>query len=161
MKDKTAGISALGVTFGYAPETTAGEKPTEGWKQLTRINEIGDAEVSQETIDASALEDKVQKNIEGRSTISDTLPVTVNRTPETIAEWKEVIKTYEALDGGKRMWFQTITPGFLDAEFVVAAPPRAIPISGKSQNSLQTMVMNLVIKDFIGTDAKVDFTPGE
>ena len=32
-----AGISTLGITFGYGVETTAGEKPTT-FKQLTRIN---------------------------------------------------------------------------------------------------------------------------
>ena len=34
-----AGISSLGITFGYGVETTAGTKPA-SFKKLTRINTI-------------------------------------------------------------------------------------------------------------------------
>lgn len=52
-----AGISTLGITFGYGTETTAGTKPT-SFKQLTRINAIGGINIEPEQIDASALEDR-------------------------------------------------------------------------------------------------------
>ena len=39
-KMAAAGISTLGITFGYGSEATAGTKPT-SFKQLTRINAIG------------------------------------------------------------------------------------------------------------------------
>ena len=35
-----AGLSTLGIIFGWGVETTAGTKPT-SFKQLTRINSIG------------------------------------------------------------------------------------------------------------------------
>ena len=35
-----AGLSTLGITFGYGVETTAGTKPT-SFKELSRINAIG------------------------------------------------------------------------------------------------------------------------
>ena len=50
-----AGISTLGITFGYGVETTAGQKP-DAFKQLTRINSIGGITVENEQIDASAIE---------------------------------------------------------------------------------------------------------
>ena len=59
------------------------------------------------------------------------------------------------------MWFQEITPGLSDAEFFVAQPPSILPISGKSQNELLTMEINLIIEEMIGTSAKVEPTPGE
>lgn len=151
-----AGLSSLGITFSYGVETTAGTKPT-SFKLLTRINEIGEVTVEPEAIDASALEDKQTRNIAGRDTVSDTVTVTVNRTSETIAEWKKVIEDYEALAGtGKRMWFQEITPGLEKAEFVIAQPPSALPISGKSQNELLTMEINLIIEEMVGEDTKVE-----
>lgn len=160
MASKTAGVSSLGVTFSYGVETTAGTKPT-AFTLLHRINVLGDVTVETEAIDASALEDRQTRNIPGRDTVSDTFTVTVNKTDDTIAEWEKVIEDYAALSGGKRMWFQTITPGFTKAEFIVAAPPSKLPISRKEQNSLLTMEINLTVDEMIGSDAKVEPTSGE
>ena len=43
----TAGISTLGITFGYGTEATAGTKPT-SFTQLTRINAIGGVTIEPE-----------------------------------------------------------------------------------------------------------------
>ena len=160
MANAVAGLSTLGVTFSYGVETTAGTKPTT-FKLLSRINSIGEITVTPEAIDASALEDRQTRNIAGRDTVSDTVTVTVNKTDETIEEWKEVITAYNGLTGGKRMWFQEITPGITDAEFFVAQPPSKLPITSKEQNGLLTMALNLIIEEMIGTDAKVEPTQGE
>ena len=156
----TAGLSTLGITLSYGVETTAGTKPT-AFKLLTRINEIDGVSVTPEAIDASALEDPTTRNVAGRDTLTDSVNVTVNRTTETIKEWTDLIAAYKGLTDGKRMWFQEITPGLSDAEFFVAQPPSILPISGKSQNELLTMEINLIIEEMIGTSAKVEPTPGE
>jgi hypothetical protein len=156
----TAGLSSLGITFSYGVETAAGTKPT-AFKQLTRINEIAEVTVEPESIDASALEDSRTRNVAGRDTVTDSVAVTVNRTAETIKEWTDLITAYQTLTDGKRMWFQEITPGLTDAEFFVAQPPSILPISGKSQNELLTMEINLIIEEMIGTSAKVEPTSGE
>lgn len=156
----TAGLSTLGITLSYGVETTAGEKPT-AFKLLTRINEIDGVSVTPEAIDASALEDPTTRNVAGRDTLTDSVNVTVNRTTETIKEWTDLIATYKGLTDGKRMWFQEVTPGLSDAEFFVAQPPSILPISGKSQNSLLTMEIPLVLEEMIGTSAKVEPTSGE
>ena len=156
----TAGLSTLGITLSYGVETTAGQKPT-AFKLLTRINEIDGVSVTPEAIDASALEDPTTRNVAGRDTLTDSVNVTVNRTTETIKEWTDLIAAYKGLTGGKRMWFQEITPGLSDAEFFVAQPPSILPISGKSQNSLLTMEIPLVLEEMIGTSAKVEPTLGE
>lgn len=160
MANAVAGLSTLGVTFSYGVETTAGTKPTT-FKLLSRINSIGEITVTPEAIDASALEDRQTRNIAGRDTVSDTVTVTVNKTDETIEEWKEVITAYNGLTGGKRMWFQEITPGITDAEFFVAQPPSKLPITSKEQNGLLTMALNLIVEEMVGTDPKVEPTPGE
>ena len=157
---KTAGVSSLGVTFSYGVETVKGTKPST-FTLLNRINEIGEVTVETEKIDASALEDRTSRNIPGRDTISDTMTVTVNKTDETIAEWEKVIADYKKLTGGLRMWFQTITPGFSKAEFVVAAPPSILPISAKSQNELLTMEINLTVDEMVGSDDPVTPSEGE
>lgn len=160
MADAVAGLSTLGVTFSYGVETTAGTKPT-SFKLLTRINSIDEITVTPEAIDASALEDRQTRNIAGRDTVTDTVAVTVNKTDATIEEWKTLITTYNGLTGGKRMWFQEITPGITDAEFFVAQPPSKLPIASKEQNGLLTMAINLIIEDMVGTDTAVTPTSGE
>ena len=156
----TAGLSTLGITLSYGVETTAGQKPT-AFKLLTRINEIDGVSVTPEAIDASALEDPTTRNVAGRDTLTDSVNVTVNRTTETIKEWTDLIAAYKGLTDGKRMWFQEITPGLSDAEFFVAQPPSILPISGKSQNTLLTMEIPLVLEEMKGTDTKVEPTPRE
>lgn len=149
-----AGVSTLGVTLSYGVEDTAGTKPATFIK-LNRINDIAEVTVEPERIDASALEDTETKYKPGRATISDVMAVTVNKTDETVAEWETLISAYQALTGGKKMWFQTITPGITKAEFIKAAPPTKLPITAKEQNSLNTMVINLTVEEFVGLDTAV------
>lgn len=152
-----AGLSTLGIIFGWGVETTAGTKPA-SFKQLTRINSIGGITIENEQIDASALEDLVSRYIQGRGDTGGSFPVSVNATPDTYAEWEEVIEAYNtAKETGKRIWFETIIPGFEEAEFVVAQPPTKIPSPEKTQNELLIVEMNLTIEEFIGMNTKVEF----
>lgn len=153
----TTGISTLGITFGYGVETTAGTKPAT-FTQLHRINAIGGISIENEQIDSSALEDLVSSYIRGRADTGGSFPITVNLTPETQKEWAKVITDYAALDGGKRMWFETIIPGFAESFFVVAQPPTAIPQPEIEQNGLLTAEMNLTIEEYRGMEASVAFT---
>ena len=155
-----AGISTLGITFGYGTEATAGTKPT-SFKQLTRINALGGINIEPEQIDASALEDFITRYVKGRADTGGSFPVTVNFTSDTVTEWKELITAYKALSGGKRMWFETIIPGITNSFFVVAQPPEEIPQPEIGQNELLTLEMNLTIEEYKGLDTSVAFTPGE
>ena len=153
-----AGISTLGITFGYGVETDAGTKPAK-FNQLTRINSLGGITIENEQIDASALEDAVSRYVQGRADTGGKFPVTVNFTPETNTEWKNVIESFKtAQSTGLRMWFETIIPGFEEAFFVVAQPPSKIPQPEISQNNLLTIEMGLTIEEFVGMEAKVAFT---
>lgn len=156
-----AGISTLGITFGYGVETTAGEKPT-SFTGLSRINSIGGITIETEKIDASALEDYTSRYVQGRGDTGGNFPVTVNFTPETKEEWADVIEAYQtAQAAGLRMWFQTIIPGLDDAFFVVAQPPAAIPQPELGQNELLTVEMSLTIEEYLGMSTKVAFTVAE
>lgn len=152
-----AGISTLGITFGYGVESTAGTKPST-FTKLNRINNIGGITIEPEQIDASALEDAVTRYVKGRADTGGTFPITVNLTSETKEEWETLITSYKGLSGGKRMWFETIVPGFEDAFFVVAQPPEQIPQPEFAQNGLLTVEFNLTIEEYKGMDTKVTFT---
>ena len=155
-----AGISTLGITFGYGTEATAGTKPT-SFKKLTRINALGGINIEPEQIDASALEDEITRYVKGRADTGGSFAVTVNFTSDTVKEWQDLITAYKALSGGKRMWFETIIPGVTNSFFVVAQPPEEIPQPEIGQNELLTVEMNLTIEEYKGLDTSVEFTQGE
>lgn len=152
-----AGLSTLGVTFGYGVESTAGTKPTT-FTRLTRINQIGGITLDVEQIDASALEDEVTRYISGRADTGGTFTVTINLTDETEKEWETVFEQAGALTGGKRLWFETIIPGLTKAFFVVAQLPPKFPQPEQGQNGLSTAEINLVVEEYKGLDTKVAFT---
>lgn len=152
-----AGVSTLGITFGYGVETTAGTKPA-AFTELTRINAIGGLSLENQTIDASALTSLVTETIAGRADTPGNVPVTVNLTPDTKTEWETLITTFKALTDSKQMWFQTIIPGFTDSFFFIAQPPQDIPMPEMNQNELLTVEFSLTIVEYKGMDTKVAFT---
>lgn len=153
-----AGLSTLGITFGYGVETTAGTKPS-AFTQLTRINSIGGISITPETIDASALEDAVEKSVAGRASTGATWEVVINYTPDTATEWANVISAYNTgKASGYQTWFEVIVPSMSDGFFVIAEPPQEIPMPELGQNALLTVTMSLTIVDYKGTSAKVAFT---
>lgn len=155
------GVSTLGVLFGYGVETVAGTKP-EKFTLLTRINQIGGISIDVETIDASALEDKVEKTVAGRGSTGGTFTVTVNVTDETLEEWEALIEAYKTgKTGGKSTWFETFIPTLQKAFYVVAEPPTTIPQPEFDQNGLLAVEMTLTINDYKGPDTPIKLTAGE
>ena len=112
-----------------------------------QINEIGEADVSPEAIDSSALEDLVTKYVPGRSSVTDSIPFTVNATNDTIAEWTEIL--------GKTVCILVDVPGLDKQWFVIVTVPNILPMPSMGQNNLLTMVVNCTVNDFIGLSERV------
>ena len=144
-----AGVSTLGCLV-YQAESTDQNKVTDGsaYKQLHRVNSIGEASVTPEVIDASALEDKKTRNVKGRDTVSDTIAVTINTTDETLAEWIPL--------QGKTICLFVDNPNIKNyGFFAVVTVPDNLPFSGLEQNSLQTLPINCTLNNYIGWDEKI------
>lgn len=148
-----AGISTLGVTLGYAVESSAGEKPS-SFTNLTRINSIGGISQDTEQIDASALEDTSSKYIAGRADTGGTISVSINLTPDTIDEWETLIGAYNTAHADNRqMWFKVSSAGLGSKSFFfIAEPPQQLPLPESSQNELWVCEIPLAIVDYIGLD---------
>lgn len=155
-----AGVSTNGITFSYGVggNSKDGTKPS-NMTLLDRINAIGGITITDEVIDASALEDLLTRNIKGRGDTGGSTTVTVNLTDETLKEWKAVIQTFNGLDSSQGMWFQTIIPGLTDSFWFIAEPPSAIPQPEFGQNALLTVEMNMTIADYVGDAEVVEPTP--
>ena len=146
-----AGLSTLGVKFGYK----AGATQPDSFTELTRINSIGGISLSTEAIDASALVDEVTRRVAGRADTDETLPVTINATDETIAEWEGVITAFNGLTTGQEIWFEVYHPRLTKGFFFKAEPPKKLPMPEMGQNQLLTMEINLVVTEYVGMASAV------
>lgn len=149
-----SGVSTLGLTLSYGIEPSSGTKPAT-FTKLERINSIGGISIEPETIDASALEDLVERSVAGRASTGGQFTIGVNVTDETIEALEEMQEAYEDKGNDVRMWFQISSPYITKAWFVAAQPPLVLPMPAFDQNSLLTNEIPLTIDEYIGLDTKV------
>lgn len=152
MATSVAGISTLGVKFGYA---VGSAMPTE-FTQLERCNSIGGISLDTEQIDASALEDEISRYVAGRQDTGGTWTVTFNTSDDVITQLTTMISAYAGKGASDKMYFEVWSPYLAKAFFVVAQPPKHIPMPDMSQNELQTVEMTFTIEEYLGMDTAVE-----
>lgn len=149
-----AGISTLGVKFGYGVGTLT-QKPTT-FTQVERVNSIGGISLSTEQIDASALEDEVSKYVAGRQDTGGTWEVTYNISDAVVEQLNAMIDAYQGISGESKMWFTVWSPYMENAFFVIAQVPKTIGMPEVGQNSLQTVTMTFTIEEYKGLDDAIE-----
>lgn len=155
------GVSTLGVKFGYAVESVAGNKPAK-FTQLERCNNIAGITLETEQIDASALEDLVTKYVAGRQDTGGTWEIVFNITNDVAEQLTTMMGTSQtARESGLMTWFEVWSPYLEKAFFVVAEPPKQIPMPEVAQNEVQTVSMTLTINEYKGMDTAIEPTTGE
>lgn len=154
----TAGLSTLGIKFGYNVESTAGNKPsTFTW--LERCNSIGGISLSTEQIDASALEDGITRYVAGRQDTGGEWTVTFNLTDEVRGQLEDMITASEnAAENNLATWFEVWAPNLTNGFFVVAQPPKVLPMPEMGQNELQTIELSFTINEYKGMLTAVEPT---
>lgn len=155
-----AGISTLGVVFGWAIDSSATTPPS-SFEQIERINSIGGISLSTETIDASAMEDEISKYIAGRQDTGGTWEVGVNITTDTIAEINKMINAYKAKAANDVMWIDVYSPTMKKSFYVIVEPPLHIPLPEMNQNELMVVTLTLSIVDYYGDGTGVKPTLSE
>lgn len=151
-----AGLATLGVKFGYAVETTAGEKPT-SFTWLERCNSISGLDLSTEQIDASALEDYVTKYVAGRQDSGGDWTVTFNYTAEVATQLKAMIAAYNTGKASNlKTWYEVWIPNVTDAFFLVAQPPQVLSMPEISQNELLTIDVAFAVEDYKGESTAIE-----
>lgn len=151
-------MSTLGVTFGYGIETTAGTKPTT-FTQLPQCESIGGISLETEQIDVSSLEDFVTQYVAGRQDTGGTWEVTFHMDPDVSIPAIQTLyeSSLEARETGKATWFQVNFPDMTDAFFVIAETGREIPLPEIAGNEAAILSITLVITEYKGLDAKVEW----
>lgn len=131
-------ISTAGIEIKYAPESTAGTRPTTGYKTKATGATLGIADyvtgisgltAEFEQYDVTPLaETKRHRFVKGLQGNDGNLSLSCNINPTSRADWQAIVAEYEALTGGKGMWFEFHLPGDTDSAYFRGIPcPMGFP----------------------------------
>lgn len=123
-------LSTAGVTLWYAPETSAGTRPTTGYTQITEIKSIPELNPEPDNLETTTLEETEWRTyIPGLKDIGGALSFTANLTEVSMTEWEGVVEAYDtAAEENLALWFCIIVPGLTKALYFTGQPsPMGMP----------------------------------
>lgn len=129
-----------GIHLWYAPETSAGKKPTEGFVRvpgITEIPEIGSAPDTYETTSLDNLEYKTY--IDGLKDTGGALGFTANDTPEFRTAVEGLITTQEEKEKESLgIWYFIVVPAPIKKEMSFSGKATPLGFGGAGINSVLT-----------------------
>ncbi len=125
-------ISTAGISIKYCPETTAGTRPTANYKTkaTSGVLNIADyvtgisgltAEFEQYEVTPLS-ETKRHRFIKGLMGNDGNISLNCNINPTSRDDWNAIVAEFEALTGGKGMWFEFTLPGDTQSVFFRCEP---------------------------------------
>lgn len=125
-------ISSAGVKILYAPESSAGVRPTSGYKEkatagtmniadyVTGISGLG---ADYDMYDVTPLAETARHRfIKGLQNNDGSIEMNANINPTSRDDWGKIVSEYAALTDGKMLWFQFVLPGDTEGFYVRAEP---------------------------------------
>lgn len=130
-------LSTAGVTFGYAVETSAGTRPTTGYKLIPDVKEVPEMNPEPETLETTVLSETEYKTyIEGLKDLGGALSFLANFTEELETEWSTLVAAYKsAKEENKSVWFEVKHPG-LDKSVFFTGQPSAMGLPAMGVNAV-------------------------
>lgn len=130
-------LSTAGVTFGYAVESTAGTRPTTGYKLIPDVKEVPEMNPEPETLETTVLSETEYKTyIEGLKDLGGALSFLANFTEELETEWSTLVSAYKAAKAdSKSVWFEVKHPG-LDKSVFFTGQPSAMGLPAMGVNAV-------------------------
>ena len=130
-------LSTIGVQLHYAVETTAGTRPTSGYKRIYGIKSTPSLNPAPDTIETTTLDELEYKTyVDGLKDLGGALEFTFNLTEELIEKWDALMDAYEAgAESGMRTWFAIVVPGLSEA-FYFAGNPSSMGLPETSVNTV-------------------------
>lgn len=114
-------VSSAGINIQYCPETTAGTRPTTGYKTKATsatlniadyVTGISGLTADYEQYDVTPLsETKRHRFVKGLQGNDGALSLSCNINPTSRNDWNAIVAEYAALTTGKGMWFAFTLPG--------------------------------------------------
>ena len=138
-------VSTAGMLVKYAVETTAGTRPTTGFTTIPGVKAIpaifNDPNMLQSTPLSAT---KNHTYIEGLNDSGGSIQLTVNDYQEFRTAWNDCVAAFDALTGGKTMWFEIAYQDGSDLDsFYFPAQPLALGFGGADVDSVLENNLNL------------------
>ena len=117
-------VSTAGMIVRYCVETSAGTRPTSGYTEIPGCKAIPALFNDPNTLQSTPLSaTKNHTYIEGLGDSGGSIAITVNDYPAFRTAWNACVSAYNALTGGKGMWFEIAYPtNELDSFFFPGEP---------------------------------------
>ena len=131
-------VSSAGIKISYCVETTAGTRPTSGYKEKETsatlkiadyVTGISGLTAEFEQYDVTPLsETQRHRFVKGLQGNDGNLSLSCNINPTSRADWSAIVSVYEALTDGKGMWFAFALPGDTQGAYFRCIPcPMGFP----------------------------------
>lgn len=135
-------LSTIGVKVSYAVETTAGTRPTTGYKHIPDLKSMPSINPAPNTADASTFDNtEYTSYVQLLKDIGGPLEISANFTQELFEVWGEMVDAYEtAIASNKKTWFCFDIPGFDKSAFIPVQPSRMGIPEATANSLLETTV---------------------
>nr|DAV16909.1 MAG TPA: tail tube protein [Caudoviricetes sp.] len=117
-------VSTAGMSLQYAVESSAGQRPTTGYKKIPEIKSMPSFNPSPNTIDSTTLEEtEYMTYVAGLKDLGGALEYGANLTDDLIEFWDELLLARSTgLESGKQTWFAVVHPKLKQAIYYVGEP---------------------------------------
>ena len=129
-------FSSAGVQLRWAVETTAGSRPTSGYRVIPSIKGSPDLNAEPSQLDVTDFADTVWKrSIAGLRDVGGALAFTANMTASYKTAWNSLVSEYAtAKASSKATWFEVAIPNF--DSFYFAGEPVELGLKGMEVDSV-------------------------
>lgn len=118
-------LSTIGITIGYAVETTAGTRPT-AYTNIPNVTSIGEISAEPEQLEVTDLSDTWRRYIDGLKGGAENVNLGVNLTAAFKTLWDALVTASETgKASNKATWFKVTVPNF-GSDFYFAGMPSDI-----------------------------------
>ena len=149
-------LTTIGVKIGYSVAETNGTRPT-AFTWLERCKSIGGIALSLETIDVTALEDRIMKYAEGRADTGGTWELTFGVNDEVVTALETMLSdAATAKAANKEIWWDVWFPGLAKSFYTIATPGTKVGLPEVGGGAAAEFSISLVINDYIGLDEAVE-----
>lgn len=117
-------LSTAGMSLMYAVESSAGTRPTSGYKAIPEIKSMPSFNPAPNTIDSTTLaETEYMTYVKGLKDLGGALEYGANLTEDLITFWDTLMDEYDtATAAGKSVWFAVVHPKLSKATYYVGEP---------------------------------------
>ena len=117
-------LSTIGVHLKYAPEATAGTRPTSGYVDLPGIKSIPAMTAAPDALETTTLNETEYKTyIPGLKDLGGSLDFTFNLSEVIKTAWETLMTAYAtAAAASKKIWFFVDVPGLSQGLFFPGTP---------------------------------------